>query len=498
AEKEEHIRSRTNCARYFGFGQKSKIPEEPDSEALKILKDQNLFFKITKDELDKKIVGEIQTRQTIFLCACGAFVENNNTASYNLIPNAESGSGKDWITSKTLNIFPKEMYIRRTRITEKVFTYWHNPEYEPEWTWNGKIFYNEDISNNVLNSEVFKVMTSSGSSCTVLIKQTPVDIEIKGKPVIICTTAKATPDKELLRRFAIVSCDESFDQSKEIIKRQAELATTGQGSEYDENISQALGYLKRINVIIPFAQFIGKKIPTENIIVRTAFPRLLDYIRASCALHQYQRKQDVNGFFIAEKQDYEIALIAFHKTTNNSFLMPLTHEQKKVLKIIEEMRTLEEGLTVDEIAENVSFWEERYLREQLNRLADMRILLTGKKRTEGAKKDSKTYRPNQLSKIIMPNWEELCRNTAIIAVDAINTTNAINALNNEKSNIIEQQQTQDRNNCINCTLNGEMKSTNFELNPEIISMSKKSTKGDLVAGSSSIYSQWLSVRLVRI
>ncbi|MFH2101476.1 MAG: hypothetical protein ABII71_05320, partial [Candidatus Micrarchaeota archaeon] len=187
-----------------------------DDDLLEILEDSTLFYRITITELDKKIVGELETRQTIFLCGCGAFVENHNATSYNGLVNALSGAGKDYITHATLSIFPKHQYIKRTRISERIFTYWHDPESEPDWTWNGKIFYCEDISPKVLNSDVFKVMCSSGSYATVLIKQKPIDIQIQGKPVIIVTAARAIPDKEVVRRFSLVNCDESTNQTREI------------------------------------------------------------------------------------------------------------------------------------------------------------------------------------------------------------------------------------------------------------------------------------------
>ncbi len=378
---------------------------------MNILKDPKLFTLVTEVELDKKIVGEIPKRKVIFLCGCGAFVANAQEASYNLTSDAESGSGKDWITKCTLSIFEKDkIYIKRTRISEKVLTYWHNSKFEPEWTWDGKILYLEDISSSVLNSDVFKVMCSSGSHATVLINQTPCDIEIKGKPVIIITTAKATPKKEMRRRFPIISLDESEDQSRAIMKAQARSSALGINSNYDEQITQALSYLKRVTVKVPFGEKLVDKLPAGNIIIRTAFPRFLDYIKASCALHQFQRKQDIEGFYLATKEDYEIARECFQQTISNQYMIPLTHEQKKLIRIIDEESKQESltqvNFTVAELAEKVNFWDERWLRKQLDELADCEILQTGKRATD-AKKPSKTYSLNSINQIQLPKWDDL-------------------------------------------------------------------------------------------
>lgn len=300
----------------------------------KILKDKELFNKITENELDKKIVGEIESRKVIFLAAQGRLVKNCQIASFNLLVNDEAGAGKDYVTHKTLELVPKEYYIHKTRISPAVFTYWHNKEYEPDWTWDGKVFYPEDISEQVLNSDVFKVMCSSGSSATIVIKQRAIDIEIEGKPVMITTTATATPNPELTRRFQILNLDSSENQTEAIMKRHSKFKKEGIIPEYNKDFIEAQRYLKRVDVKIPFAELIDKHFPKSNIIMRTLYPRFLDYISASCAFHQYQRTHD-EGFFLAEGQDYDIARKAFMKLTSNKYMIPLTRNQKAILSVFE-------------------------------------------------------------------------------------------------------------------------------------------------------------------
>lgn len=337
----------------------------PD-ESLKILKDPYLFEKITVNEMDKKIVKEIATRQCIFLCSQGRLVENCQIASYNLLINDEAGAGKDYVTSKCLEMNPPEIYIKKTRISPAVFTYWHNSTYEPEWTWDGKVFYTEDISENVLNSEVFKVMCSSGSQATVVIRQRAIDIDIKGKPVIITTTANSIPNPELTRRFEIVNLDESIDQTREIMKRHSIYAVKGISPEYDQKIIGALSYLQRVKVKIPYAESLTKLFPATNIMMRTKFPRFLDLIRASVAFHQYQRPQDDEGFFLAEKQDYDIATRVMSKLISNRYLISLTKNQRKIVEFMEHMTALNESYAESAVK----------IREQLNNFISLPAMVT--------------------------------------------------------------------------------------------------------------------------
>lgn len=316
-----------------------KIPEQ----FMKILQDPKLFDKITINEFDKKIVGEIDARKLIFLCSNGRLVQNNNIASYNLLVNDDAGSGKDHICKNVLEILPKEQYIYKTRITPAVLTYWHNSEKEPDWTWNGKVFYNEDISESVLNSDVFKVMCSSGSNATVVIEQEAVDLEIKGKPVMITTTATSIPNPELTRRFAIVNLSGHKNQTREVMKRHSEFAKNGIVPEYDEDVKDSLKYLQRIKVKIPYAEKIYNHFPDSHVIMRTLYPRFLDLIKASTGLHQHQRKTDKEGYVIADEQDYEIARDGIETIKSNKYMIPLTITQKKILhKFNEEIEKIKE------------------------------------------------------------------------------------------------------------------------------------------------------------
>ena len=353
--------------------------KEPDQKSLEILKDLQLFEMINK-ELDKKIVGEEETRKVILLCSFGRLVENSQVSSYNLLVMSESGAGKDYVTSKTLEITPQEYYIKKTRISPATFTYWHNSKFEPEWTWNGKVFYPEDIGEGVLNSDVFKVMCSSGSSATIVIKQRAIDLEIKGKPVMITTTASASPSPEMVRRFVMLMLDESVDQTKAIMKRHSEFKKKGIVPEYNQDLIEAQKYLKRVKVKIPFADLIDPHFPQDNIIMRTNYPRFLDFISASASLYQYQRKEE-DGFILAEGQDYDIARKCFLKLFSNKYMIPLTRNQKEILQQFELDPTLEGS--VSELYNSVfgkDFLSDRALETNLKNLVKYGILKTHTKK----------------------------------------------------------------------------------------------------------------------
>jgi len=327
------------------------------------------------------------------------------------------------LVKNVLGIFPKARVIKRTRISPAVFTYW-----KPVENWDGFICYLEDISNNILNHEVFKVMASGGSCATVVINQEAVDIEIKGKTVLILTVAAANPKYENLRRFPICDMDDSVNQTKAIMRMKLENAKKGIAEYYNPKITQALACLKRIKVKIPFAEDLFNILPPDHVIMRTHTDRFLDFIKSSCALHQHQREQDQEGYYLAKPQDYEYAAEIINHTTTNQFSIPLTKDQKR---IIEKLRSMGDGfhLLNPDIINEITFISEDWLRKNLDKLSEHGLIKKEYEKIEGINKPKLMYRLREFSKIELPKFKHIsCRNQ-INKINQINSQNRINKIN---------------------------------------------------------------------
>jgi len=422
----------------------------PPQDMLYILKDPNIFYLITEQEFDKKIVGETESRKVIFLCACGRLVENSQVASYNLLVNSESGAGKDYVTSRVLEILPKEHYIKKTRISPTAFTYWHNSAFEPDWTWDGKVFYCEDISEGVLNSDVFKVMCSNGSSATIVIKQRAYEIDISGKPVVITTTASANPNPEAIRRNVLLQLDESVNQTKEIMKRHAEFKKKGIVPEYDSKIIEAQKFLKRVKIKIPYADLLCSYFPEENIIMRTNFPRFLDFISASTALHQFQRQKDMKEFILAEGQDYDIARDCFLKLFSNKYMIPLTRNQKQILNYFDETPSLKGSVSQLYNTHEINFISDRALETNLKILVRYGILTTSIEK-DVLNRDVVVYSLNKAYSINeslnLPKFEEIIRNASETPISSIISTGSITSETTQKGDV-EDAEDREASNCL--------------------------------------------------
>lgn len=362
-------------------------------------------------ESQKKIEGEHETVRVLVVSITGRLVLNAQPTSYNLLVNSESGAGKDYITSAVIKLFPKDDVLKRTRISPTAFTYWHNSEKEPEWTWDGKAAYLEDASNAVLNSEVMKTMCSGGSYATITVNNVAKDIFIRGKPVIIITSASANPNKESLRRFSLLNTDESIDQTEAIMRKQAHFAVSGEQSEYNDSIMVALRQLKPYKVRVPFAKELVNHFPSKHLIIRTHWPRFLDLIKASAVLHQYQRETDKDGYLLANGQDYDVARQVLVKTTTNVFMIPLTKLQQNLLGVFNDLdrSRMDTGwYSISELEEKVSFCSDKSIRKNCDILTDWNILEKEKQPRENSTKAVMTYRVKEgLVDLFLPTWAEV-------------------------------------------------------------------------------------------
>lgn len=349
-----------------------KLNAKEEARAEEVLTSPELLTNLKK-EVGKKVVGEKDSIHTILLTAAGAlYVKEQTPPTYTLVANSLSNTGKDYTVRNTLALFPKDKVIHRTRISERALTYWHNAKYEPSWTWDNKILYLSDVSNTVLNCEVIKCMVTEGSTATIVINHMAIDIEIKGKPGIICTIMRASPSEETLGRFPFMTLDETQEQTALIMEKQASAAARGDkiSTEYDKDLLNALKILEPVKVIIPYAEMLPPFFDKRSVIMRRNFDRVLKYIAASAALHQRQRKRNDKGEVLAEPRDYDNAAIAIRKIASNAALVPLTREDKSII----EYALSVDNFSAAEVSTHVPLGKTA-LYEHLDKLSEHKLLI---------------------------------------------------------------------------------------------------------------------------
>ena len=397
--RDDYKNHQYNNAMDFYLQEQEKTKDVPITEdSLKILKNPNLFENINK-EFEKQITGEEKSRKAIFLSLCSIWVTNTEIP-LNLLVSSESSAGKSFICKKIINIFPKKLVVWKSKISSEAFTYWHTNE--NDWSWDGKICYLEDVKQDLLDSSTFKVMCSEGSEAGVVRNQKYIDLIVNGKPCMLVTTAGTTPNSEILNRFSIVQLDESAKQTHDITFNQA---MEFKQEEYTQKIIDSLLLLKRVSVTIPFApqihNFITKNYSWNDVRMRRDFSRLIDLIKCSAVLHQFQRKEN-DGKLTATEQDYEIArgCINYIQTTT---LKGLTHKLKKAY----EFCIKEKEFTATDIHSQHPFVSKQMWYIYLDGLCERELLKTELRENPNSKKRVTYYLVPDQTSFDLPNYKKL-------------------------------------------------------------------------------------------
>lgn len=382
----------------------------PKTEEKEVLQDSQLLDRVA-DEVSKRVEGEREAIKTIFMVFNMRNVINLSKASDNLLVNDLGGTGKDHVVSSVFHILPDEEKDMRVRISPKVLAY-DNDERTNPLGWTKKALYLEDVPNNVLNDDAFKVMVSANplgaNKTSVIVNNVKRDITIRGKPSIVITMAMANPKQELLRRFPILNLTSTINQTRAVMLKQASFAAAGGIGlpDYDPVFKSALGLLKRVRVAVPYAGKAAAAFPTGNVIIRTYFPRFLDYIKSSAALHQHQREKDGKNNVIAAEQDYEVARAMMAATTSNQLMIPLTKVQKDILERFKELEV--RGYTFDELYNNMKdVTGERWLRTNVNKLSEYGFVGRDKEHRDGSIKSVDVYTFKDVVKFELPSFQEL-------------------------------------------------------------------------------------------
>ena len=287
------------------------------------------------DEIHKKVVREDDTILSLININGVRLVKNANPTSGNLCLNSKSRAGKDWVARNTYEVIMpnKDEFIHCSRISPTTFNYWHRDE--PNWTWDGKQLLLEDIESDIINCPVFKTMASGTNKATIVINNEAVDIHVLGKPHITITGHNIDLGQEAIGRFPIIHLDESEEQTMAIKRFMSETAKAKLITKSNRELRDSLKRLKRIDVVIPFADALPKLFP-NTLLMRDIFSRFIDYIKGSTAIHQFQREKDKQGRYIAIYDDYFIAKISLLKTYSNSQMISTTLNDEKALKFIAE------------------------------------------------------------------------------------------------------------------------------------------------------------------
>lgn len=301
------------------------------------------------------IVGEEKNSLTCGIILLGGCITDNATpTSSNVWINDSAGVGKDYLATRVLKTMPQARIYNALGLTPKSLMYKAKEEIKnnPEFTWQGKILYLEDLPNNVLNDGAFKVFSSNGDhngKYYSVNNQYPVEFPVPYKPSIVFTMASGEPNEETARRYPILNLDDSNEQTRRI--KQAIAKDAVKKSKYSSFLPLAFDKLKTVEVDVPFAEDLVDLFP-DNKHLRTNFTRFVDYVKFSAAIHQNQRKKTNEGVVIANHKDLVVAVLMAKQVFKFENTVSLTKTQQSVLD--EMSKHVDEGFFV---AKTIPEWD---------------------------------------------------------------------------------------------------------------------------------------------
>jgi len=329
------------------------------------LHDPELLEWVT-EVLSNQIVGEDLNKLTLFLIALSYMTDEPQGA----ILTGPPAIGKSHLTKNVLRLFAN--VINLSRVTSAVLD-------RLGIDLSHYILYISELGGQEQATPTLRLMLSEGELRLATTemengKIRPKVIQTTGIPVYITTTTKEIIERQLASRTWMFNLDPSKEQTQRILRYQAKKASSVNKDEYteDEMVLRCLLYkLKPHKVLIPYAEKMSERFPSEEYQARRDFQRLLALIKCITLIFQKQRvlvKSDGKEVLLANLTDLACGL----KLVKPILFTTLYALPKKAFELLDLFKNDEEH-TVKEIARQVNLSQNR-TRVIMNGLVDRGFL----------------------------------------------------------------------------------------------------------------------------
>lgn len=278
---------------------KIMLSEAERDEALKFLKNRDMFHEILSDIETIGVTGEQTNKLVGYLAAISRKLDE----PLSVLIQSRSAAGKSTLQDAILSLVPDEDYVKYTRITDQALFY------KDEDSLVNKILAIEEETGmggaaysirNIQSSKKITVAATGKDSGTGRMKTE--EYTVKGPVAVMITTTAAEVEGETASRFLFLTIDESAKMTDAIHKmqRQAETLDGLIRKKKQDRITKkhhnAQRLLKPLSVVNPFTKYLSY--PSRSLRTRRDHKKYLGLIRAVTFLYQYQReikKVEVKG-----------------------------------------------------------------------------------------------------------------------------------------------------------------------------------------------------------
>ena len=350
---------------------KEPTQEEKD-QALRFLKNPDLFKEILSDLDTLGITGEETNKLTGYLAA----VSRKLDEPLSILIQSRSAAGKSTLQDAILSLVPEEDYVKYTRITDQALFY------KSEDSLIHKIIAIEEDEGmggaaysirNIQSSKKITVAATGKDPATGKMKTE--EYTVKGPVAVMITTTAAELEGETSSRFLFLTIDESSKMTEAIHKKQRE-ADTLEALLRKKKKELIIGkhhtaqrLLKPLSVVNPYSPYLSY--PTGSLRTRRDHKKYLNLIRAIAYLFQYQKEikaveiaQEVGGLKVdyieVSLEDIDKANRLAHEVLGQS-LDELAPPSRSLLTSIHQM--VKEQTGAKNLSTDQFFFNRRMIRE---------------------------------------------------------------------------------------------------------------------------------------
>ena len=268
----------------------AEISKEEREEALRFLKNPDIFKEILADLETTGITGEETNKLVGYLAAVSRKLEE----PLSVLIQSRSAAGKSTLQDAILSLVPEEDYVKYTRITDQALFY-----KEEDALVHKIIAIEEDQGmggaaysiRNIQSSKKITVAATGKDPATGKMKTE--EYTVKGPVSVMLTTTAAELEGETASRFLFLTIDESAKMTEAIHRKQREadtlegLVSRKKTDTLMKKHHTAQRLLKPLPVVNPFTKYLSY--PSGSIRTRRDHKKYLCLIRSIAFLFQYQR-----------------------------------------------------------------------------------------------------------------------------------------------------------------------------------------------------------------
>ncbi len=289
----------------------ASMPEEVRQEGRAMLESPDLMGTIARDIAIAGVAGEEDLSITFYLVGTSRLLRKPLYA----IAQGSTSSGKSHVIETVADLFPSETTLNVTQMTPKALFYLPPGTLKHRWVVAGERSRRED-KHTAEATRALREMISSGELKLAVPRKSGEGYVTEticqdGPIAYVESTTLTQIFAEDANRMLMLNTDEHVRQTQRVIDQLGETYSNLNGRTERERVitkhHAAQRMLQQYDVVVPFANQLGQRFPTDRVEARRAFPQMNSMIQAVCLLHQFQRETDEHGHLIATKVDYEIA-----------------------------------------------------------------------------------------------------------------------------------------------------------------------------------------------